>query len=265
VEVLPRQTLSGLTPYFDSIPHAPLRGRVASKVSDARVLRLVDAFLHQPIFEGLTQWTVEADTPQGAVVSPLLANLYLDPLDHAVAAAGYEMVRYADDFVILCRTAEEAQQALALVQRWTEAAGLRLHPAKTHLVDLQHPGGFEFLGYHFVCDHHRPRPKSLTNFKDAVRQKTRRTTGDSLAVIIEEVNRTMWGWFAYFEHSQPDIFPPLDGWIRMRLRSILRRRRRHRGRARGADHQRWPNRFFAAQGLLSSVNAHVQARQAVAR
>jgi reverse transcriptase-like protein len=114
-----------LQAYFDSIPHAPLRVRMQSKVSDSRVLALIDAFLQQPIFEGLAQWTVEEGTPQGAVVSPLLANLYLDPLDHAVAAAGFEMVRYADDFVILCRTADEAQQALTLVHRWTAAAGLR--------------------------------------------------------------------------------------------------------------------------------------------
>ena len=86
-----------LQAYFDTIPHAPLLARVASKVSDSRVLALVDAFLHQPIFEGLAQWTVEEGTPQGAVISPLLANLYLDPLDQALAAAGYEMVRYADD------------------------------------------------------------------------------------------------------------------------------------------------------------------------
>ena len=86
-----------LQAYFDTIPHAPLRARVASRVSDGRVLALVDAFLHQPIFEGLTQWTVEEGTPQGAVISPLLANLYLDPLDHVMADAGYEMVRYADD------------------------------------------------------------------------------------------------------------------------------------------------------------------------
>ena len=135
-----------LRAYFDSIPHAPLRERVQSKVSDRGVLALVDAFLQQPIFEGLQQWTVEDGTPQGAVISPLLANVYLDPLDHVVAAAGFEMVRYADDFVILCRTAEDAQQALTLVHRWTEAAGLQLHPEKTHLVDLQRSGSFDFLG-----------------------------------------------------------------------------------------------------------------------
>ena len=242
----------------------PLRARVLSKVSDSRVLALVDGFLQQPIFAGLAQWTVDEGTPQGAVVSPLLANLYLDPLDHAVAAAGYEMVRYADDFVILCRTAEDAQQALALVQRWTEAAGLRLHPTKTQLVDMQPPGGFEFLGYHFECGARWPRTKSVQKLKDAVRPKTRRTNGHSLASIIADVNRTLIGWLDYFKHSHRS-FRALDHWVRMRLRSILRKRSRRRGCGRGRDHQRWPNAFFTAQGLFSLAHAHAAFRQSSAR
>jgi RNA-directed DNA polymerase len=253
-----------LQAYFDSIPHAPLRGRVQAKVSDGRVLALVDAFLHQPIFEGLEQWTVDEGTPQGAVISPLLANLYLDPLDHAVAAAGFEMVRYADDFVILCRTADDAQQALVLVQRWTAAAGLRLHPEKTHLVDMLQPGGFDFLGYHFERDRRWPRRKSLKKLQDAVRQKTRRTNGHSLAVIIADVNRTLRGWFAYFKHRH-GTFDGLDSWIRMRLRSVLRKRLRRRGRSYGRDAQLWPNRFFAAHGLFSLAQAHAAFRQSSLR
>jgi RNA-directed DNA polymerase len=253
-----------LQAYFDSIPHAPLRARVQSKVSDGRVLALVDAFLQQPIFEGLTQWTVDEGTPQGAVISPVLANLYLSPLDHAVAAAGYEMVRYADDFVLLCRTAEDAAQALALVQRWTEAAGLRLHPEKTHLVDMQQPGGFDFLGYHFEHGHRWPRTKSLRKLKDAVRQKTRRTNGHSLADIVADVNRSLVGWLEYFKHSHGS-FRDLDKWIRMRLRSILRKRHRGRGRGRGRDHRRWPATFFMAQGLFSLTHAHAAFRQSLVR
>jgi RNA-directed DNA polymerase len=234
------------------------------QVSDARVLALVDAFLQQPIFEGLMQWTVDEGTP-GAVVSPLLANLYLDPLDHAVAAAGYEMVRYADDFVILCRTADDAEQALALVQRWTVAAAVRLHPTKTHLVDMHHPGGFDFLGYHFERDHRWPRRKSRMKVKDAVRQTTRRTRGDSLAVIIDDVNRTLRGWFAYFKHSH-GTFDGLDSWIRRRLRALLRKRlgSASSGR-RWRDHQRWPNSFFTAHGLFSLAHAHVAFRQSSLR
>jgi RNA-directed DNA polymerase len=254
-----------LQAYFDTIPHAPLRARVASKVSDSRVLALVDAFLHQPIFEGLAQWTVDEGTPQGAVISPLLANLYLDPLDHLMAAAGYEMVRYADDFVILCRSADAAQQALAVVQRWTVAAGLRLHPEKTHLVDLQQPGGFDFLGYHFEARYRLPRKKSLQKLKDAVRQKTRRANGHSLAVIIEDLNRILRGWFEYFKHCRRSAFVPLDGWVRMRLRCILRRRLGKRGRGIRLAHQQWPRRFFAAQGLFSLVQAQAEIRQSLAR
>lgn len=253
-----------LQAYFDSIPHAPLRARVQSRVSDGRVLALIDAFLHQPIFEGLAQWTVDEGTPQGAVISPLLANLYLDPLDHAVAAAGVEMVRYADDFVILCRTTEEATQALALIQRWTEAAGLRLHPTKTHLVDMQAPGGFDFLGYHFEHGHRWPRQKSVQKLKDAVRQKTRRSHGHSLASIIADLNRMLRGWLAYFKHSHGS-FRSLDTWIRMRLRSILRTRAHGEGRGRGRDHQRWPVAFFTAQGLYSLAHAHAAFRQSCRR
>jgi RNA-directed DNA polymerase len=254
-----------LQAYFDSIPHAPLRAQVRSRVSDTRVLALVDAFLQQPIFEGLTQWTVAEGTPQGAVISPLLANLYLDPLDHAMAVADFEMVRYADDFVVMCRTAEDAERALLTVRRWTEAAGLQLHPEKTHLVDMQHPGGFDFLGYHFERDRRWPRKKSLMKLKDAVRQKTRRTNGHSLAVIIEDVNRTLVGWFEYFKHSHGS-FTAVDSWIRMRLRSVLRKRSKRRGRGGGRiDYQRWPNAFFTAQGLFSLAHAHGAARQSLAR
>ena len=248
-----------LQAYFDSIPQAALRGRVQTKVSDGRVLALLDAFLSQEIFDGLMHWTPEEGTPQGAVVSPLLSNIYLDPLDHVMAAQGFEMVRYADDFVVLCRTKAEAERAMDVLQRWTEAAGLRLHPHKTRLVDARQPGGFEFLGYHFERGYRWPRQKSVGKLKDTLRRKTRRAHGDSLAVIIDDVNRTVRGWFGYFKHSHRTTFEPLDAWVRMRLRSILRKRAGRHGRGRGADHQRWPNRFFAEQGLFSLVAAHAAA------
>jgi RNA-directed DNA polymerase len=252
-----------LRAYFDSIPHAPLRARVESKVSDQRVLALVDAFLHQPIFEGLVQWTADEGTPQGAVISPMLANLYLDPLDHTMAMAGYEMVRYADDFVVLCRTAEDAEQALAIVRRWTEAAGLRLHPEKRISWTCSNPAASISSG-HFERGHRWPRKKNLKKLKDAVRQKTRRTSGDSLAVIIADVNRTLVGWFEYFQHSHGS-FERLDQWIRMRLRSILRRRAGRRGRGRASDHHRWPISFFTAHGLFVLTHAHAAARQSFTR
>jgi RNA-directed DNA polymerase len=254
-----------LQTYFDSIPHAPLRERVQAKVSDGRVLGLLDAFLQQPIFEGLTQWTPEDGTPQGAVISPLLANLYLDPLDHAMAAAGYEMVRYADDFVVLCRTAEDAAEALAIVRRWTQAAGLRLHPQKTRLVDMPQPGGFDFLGYHFDRGYRWPRRKSLTKVKDTLRAQTRRQHGHSLAGIIDDVNRILRGWYGYFKHSHVSALRELDAWVRMRLRSVLRKRQGGHGRGAGFDHHRWPRRFFTAHGLISLTTAHALDRRSFAR
>jgi RNA-directed DNA polymerase len=191
-----------------------------------------------------------------AVVSPLLSNIYLDPLDQQMARQDYEMIRYADDFVILCRSEAEARAALAEVQAWTASAGLTLHPTKTRIVDARLPGGFDFLGYHFAAGRRWPRAKSLGKLKDTIRGKTRRTHGQSLSVIIAHVNRTLRGWFEYFQHSRRFTFEVLDSWVRMRLRSILRARQGRRGRGRGTDHHRWPNAFFAEQGLFSLIAAH---------
>lgn len=246
-----------LKQYFDSIPHDRLLARVADKVTDGSVLALVEAYLTQGVFDGLAEWTPEEGTPQGAVISPLLSNLYLNPLDHQMAAAGFAMVRYADDFVLLCRTREDAERALTLVRTWTEAAGLRLHPEKTRVVDATVPGGFDFLGYHFECGQRRPRQKSLQKLKDTVRIVTRRLNGYSLDTIIQRLNPILRGWFEYFKHSHRWTFERLDSWLRMRLRSILRRRLRLKGRGRGRDHQRWPNAFFTDHGLLSLTAAHV--------
>ena len=251
--------------YFDTIPHEGLRAALRTKVSDGRVLVLVEAFLAQGVLDGLATWTPDEGTPQGAVVSPLLANIYLDPLDHAMAAAGYEMVRYADDLVVLCRTREEAAAALAHLAHWTMTAGLQLHPEKTRLVDATRSQGFDFLGYHFAQGKRWPRKKSLQKLRDTVRAKTRRTNGHSLPVIIADVNRTLHGWFGYFKHSRKTTFPRLDGRVRTRLRSILRKRSRRRGRSTGADHLRWPNAFFTAQGLYSLTAAHAQAAQSSSR
>jgi RNA-directed DNA polymerase len=244
--------------YFDSIPHDRLMARLEEKVADGPVLRLIEGFLKAAILDDLSTWTPEAGVPQGAVLSPLLSNVYLDPLDHLMRRAGYEMVRYADDFVILCRSAEEANRALELVRSWVTDNGLILHPEKTKLVDVR-VEGFDFLGYHFLGRKHWPRKQSQRKLKDTIRSKTRRTRGESLSRIIADVNRTLVGWFGYFRHSRPWIFHRLDGWIRGRLRSILRKRTKRRGRGRGLDHQRWPNAFFAEHGLYSLVEAHRQA------
>ena len=254
-----------LKSYFDTIPHDSLVKRIEEKVSDGAVIALLIGYLKQDVMEAMKRWTPEGGTPQGAIVSPMLSNIYLDPLDHEMARQGIEMVRYADDFVILCRSQADAETALGLVRQWTETAGLQLHPTKTRIVDATQKGGFDFLGYHFERDMKWPRKKSLKKFKDTIHAKTKRTNGHSLQAIIDDVNRSLRGWFEYFKHSHKTTFSPLDSWIRMRLRSILRRRQGHRGRGRGRDHHRWPNAFFSEHGLLSLVTAHVTARQPCCR
>lgn len=196
------------------------------------------------------------------VISPLLSNIYLDPLDHRMAREGFQMVRYADDFVVLCRSREEAERALEVVRRWTVEAGLTLHPEKTRIADAKEMhGGFDFLGYHFERGYRWPRAKSLRKMKDAVRVKTRRTEGKSLDAIIADVTRTLRGWFEYYKHSHYTTFERIDRWIRMRLRSILRKRRKRRGRGRGSDHRRWQNAFFIQRGLYTLKTAHAAISQ----
>ena len=251
--------------YFDSIPHDRLMTRLKMKIADGSVLSLIESFLTAGILEGMVTWTPESGAPQGAVLSPLLSNIYLDPLDHQMAQSGYEMVRYADDFVILCRTAEDASRALELVQQWTTDHGLTLHPTKTRIVDSRSES-FGFLGYEFRWVKHWPRKKSVQKLKESIRQKTRRANGDSLQCVVANVNSTLRGWFNYFQHgSYGKDFQILDQWIRMRLRSILRRRRGLAGRGRGRDHNRWPNAYFAQMGLFSLLTAHIQACQSSRR
>jgi RNA-directed DNA polymerase len=244
-----------LKSYFDTISKPRLMTRVREKVSDSRVLRLVEMFLEQGVMDGLREWTPETGTPQGAVLSPLLANIYLNPLDHLLAEAGFAAVRYADDFVILCRTREDAERALALVQRWVDDNELTLHPTKTKIVDAR-TEGFDFLGYRFRGELRLPREKSLKKFKDGVREKTKRTNGRCMPAICARLSSQLRGWFTYFRHCTRTVYRALDGWIRGRLRSILRKRSGRRGRARGKDHQRWRNRFFDDQGLYSLCAAY---------
>jgi RNA-directed DNA polymerase len=248
--------------YFDSIPHERLMQEVEKYIADSRVLNLLRQFLNQDILDGLERWTPRDGTPQGAVISPLLANLYLHPVDVTVVETGFEMIRYADDLVILSRSLEGAEAALARLQNLLAKRGLTLHPQKTRIANLTAPGdGFDFLGYHFKRGSNSnrltrwPRNKSLKKLKDSIRQKTKRCNGLSLEAIIINVNRTLYGWFEYFKHCHRYTFRRLDPWIRRRLRSILRRRIKLKGISRGSDHQRWPNKFFQDLGLFSLEEA----------
>jgi len=254
-----------LKSYFDTIPHEPLMKLVQERVADGRILALLRAFLKQGIMDGLKHWTPEEGSPQGAVVSPLLSNIYLNPLDHMMAQAGYRMVRYADDFVVLCRSKEEASAALKRIQEWTAEAGLQLHPEKTRIVhivpeDDKRGEHFDFLGYRFWEMLRLIRDKSLTKIKDTIREKTPRQNGKSLPQIIADLNRSLRGWFEYFKHSVKTPHKMLDGFIRRRLRSILMRRSKKTRHGRGIAHKLYPNRYFAAVGLLSLEAAYVAIR-----
>ena len=246
--------------YFDNIPQEPLMELVAQHISDGALLELINRFLKQGVMESGKGWQpTETGTPQGAVISPLLANIYLNPLDHVMAQQNRLIIRYADDFVILCESQKEAEEALEQVRQWMNQAGLTLHPTKTRIVNAAEPGGFDFLGYHFERGYRWPRQKSIEKLKDAVVSKTPRKRSGPLTHIIEDLNRTLRGWFAYFKHSHWTTFERLDGWIRQRLRSILRKWNKRSGRATGKDNQRWPNAYFVERGLISLALAHAKA------
>jgi RNA-directed DNA polymerase len=249
--------------YFDSIPHPRLKERIEATISDGRLLALLEGWLEQDIVQELRRWTPTGGTPQGAVISPLLANLYLHSLDERMAELGLALVRYADDFVILCPTAEQADAALAEVRKWVAANGLTLHPDKTHVGDCRIAGqGFEFLGYRFEAGKRQVRKKSLKALKDKIRGKTRRTRGQNLRQIIANLNPMLKGWFGYFKHAHRWEFPALDGFIRRRLRALLRKQEKRPGAGRcHSDHRRWPNAFFAAAGLFTMTSAWQSASQ----
>jgi RNA-directed DNA polymerase len=238
--------------YFDTIEHERLLGLVQQRVVDGSVLALLRQSLKAGVLEEMKGWQpTEVGTPQGAVISPMLANLYLNPLDHQMAERGWEMVRYADDLVVLCRTREEAEQALAYLRQWSGETGLTVHPTKTHIVNAVSEG-FDFLGWHFRGGQKWPRQKSLQKLQDKLRPLTRRTNGRSLGAIIAKVNPILRGWHGYFRESHWTGRLGPDGWVRRRLRALLRKREKRSAYGLSqADSRRWPNRWFAAQGLFS--------------
>jgi RNA-directed DNA polymerase len=249
--------------FFDTIPHEVLHEvlhealveRIERRVAGGRILELIQSFLKQGVMGEGQHWEPEAGTPRGAVISPLLANLYLDDLDQLMASRGWMMVRYADDMVVLCRSKAEAMEALEMLRGWTEGHGLRLHAEKTRVLDATERGGFDFLGYHVERGMRWPSERSEARLRTAIRARTRRRTSGPLGEIIAGINPIVRGWFAYFKHGQGNVFRVLDGWIRMRLRSILRARTKRKGRGDGLDHLRWPNAYFVGHALFTMVTA----------
>ena len=256
--------------YFDSIPHERLLAAVGRKVTDGRVLELIVMFLKAGVLEGMELAEPEAGTPQGGVISPLLANIYLNDLDHQMAGSGIAMERYADDFVILCRSQEEAESALTRVKAWTEQVGLILHPTKTRIVDMgELDAHIDFLGYRLQRHKNRKgqeriirlvRPKSLDRMREKIRSLTPRNSGDSLPDQIGRLNQTLRGWFEYYRSVTQSTHAALDKLIRRRLRAMLCKRvgRDMPTWGRGWHQKQWPKSFFAELGLFSLESAHAQ-------
>ena len=243
--------------YFDSINHERLMKLVGEQIADGRVLELVEKLLTQDILEGMREWTPEQGTPQGGVMSPLLANIYLNPLDWKMRELGYEMVRYADDFVVLCSSAEEARRALKEIEKWMTEAQLILHPEKTRVEDMSESGAhFDFLGYRFIRTKKSGRlgrfvsEKSKKKLRESIKPFTKRANGRSMEELVDRLNPKLRGWFEYFKHSEHHSLSDMDRWVRQRLRAILMKRCKRRGHAKGENLQRWPIRYFAKLGLF---------------
>ena len=253
-----------LQSYFDTIPHNNLMRLLEEKISDQSLLNLVQKYLKQNIIDGVKNWIPIAGTPQGAVLSPLLANIYLHPMDVMLTNLGLKVVRYADDFVILSKTEQEAKMALEKVKEWVNKFGLTLHPDKTHIGNALIKGqGFEFLGYRFEAGKRFVRKKSLKSFRDKVRAKTKRSRSGSINEIIEDLNPMLRGWFEYFKHAYKTTFNSNDGFVRRRLRAILLIRNKKKncfGRNINA-HKQYQNIYFAKLGLFTSHEAWVVACQ----
>ncbi len=252
--------------YFDTIPKQGLMNEMAKRIADGRVLDLIEAYLHQGVLEEMKLWMPEKGTPQGAVISPLLANVYLHPVDTVMRQAGFTLVRYADDMVVLCRTREQAEAALVKLGELLEARGLQLHPDKTRIAHLMERPGFQFLGYVFYDKYRDPRPSSRGKLRASIREKVKLTNGHSLKDIISRLNASLRGWHNYFKFCSANsrVWTEIDKWVRFRLRAILDKRRkggRSNRRGRGHAHHRWPNAYFTEHGLFSLVSAVKLVRQ----
>ena len=246
--------------YFDSIPHRALMEHVEARISDGRLLKLLEEYLQQSVMDGLEQWVPTAGTPQGAVLSPLLANIYLHPLDQLLSGRDeVKLVRYADDFVVLCRTQAGAESVLTEVRDWMTQNELTLHPEKTHIGDCREAGqGFEFLGYRFESGKRLIRHKSKMALRDRVRRLTKRNRGGSLEQVVAELNPVLRGWFHYFKHAHHREFMPLDRFIRRRLRAMLLRRNKRKGFGTNLyAHMTWKIAYFSELGLFTLMDARM--------
>lgn len=227
--------------FFDEIPHEPLIDAVAERVADSSVLRLVRLFLETLIQDGYRLVRPRAGTPQGGVISPLLANIYLAKVDRVLDAEGVPFVRYADDIRLSSRKPLDARQVLKRTAAVITDLGLRLNQRKTKLVTIHQ--GVDFLGYRLIQVkgqlHVYLDPKVLTRFREEVRRLTRRMAGVNLRTMVARLDRYVRGWGEYFKRAQvAGVFDRLDRWITRRLRAFLAKRWRN------GLWRRYPDQFF---------------------
>lgn len=211
--------------FFDNIPHEVIMKMVADEVADGNILGIIQRFLAAGVLEDGVFKPTTVGTPQGGVISPLLANIVLNKLDWALHEAGFEFVRYADDFVVCCRTHQQAQEAMTLVAQCLSEIGLELSQGKTRISSFQR--GYEFLGF-FISKHSiRIRKKSLKKFKDKIRALTSRHLNLDQRLILK-LNQVIRGTARYFATDFSTVrwqFQKLDSWIRMRLRCMKKKRK----------------------------------------
>jgi group II intron reverse transcriptase/maturase len=233
--------------YFDTVNHELLLDAVNEEISDGSVLRLLRMFLESGVLENGVRMATEEGTPQGGVISPLLANIYLNRFDWEMAKAGYEVIRYADDFVVLCASQEEARQAHEGVKNIIEGQlHLQLHPEKTRIVHHKE-GTFDFVGFLVHRRYLWPRINSLDKFTDRVRILTRRQQPRNVQEVIRDLNYALRGFGNYFRVADvKGLFGELDGWIRMRLRCFMEKKK-------AVKHQNYriTNNLLASLGLVS--------------
>jgi RNA-directed DNA polymerase len=250
-----------ITGCFDNISHRALIGLLARRIADGKVLRLIESMLKAGVMEGLLLSRNSAGTPQGGVISPLLCNVALHELDTRLEAEGIAWVRYADDFVLLCETREQAERARKIAALALAPLGLSLSPEKTRIVHLDE--GFDFLGWHYKGLQRWPRDKSVKEFRRKAKLKTPRNRPGSIETVCAELEPQLRGFYNYFRNgNSASALGTLTGWLRRRLRSILRKRQCGKsGISTRQDHFEWPNAFFEERGLFDMYAHLVEFRE----
>ena len=232
--------------FFDNLPQPVIMKALAAEVADGNILRLIQKFLRSGVMENGVFKPTTIGTPQGGVISPLLANIVLNQFDWQLHARGFHFVRYADDFVVICHSKNQAEGALHFVRQVLATLGLQLSAEKTRITTFAK--GYSFLGFVLSSRSRRMRPKSLQKFKDKVRKLTVRHHNFEAEVIIGKLNRVLQGTSHFFATSFSTcrwLFQKLDSWIRMRLRCMKFKRKR------ATDNYKLRNRTFHKLGLFS--------------